>query len=181
MESLESRNQNLSFNALTALSARKGIPALRNPGALRTSDGRYSNLALLLSDQCPWDTVIVSDRGAHRIGGSVAAQVSSSNWAVTRSRSSLSADSEAGAMHAAALSEVILNAACHRSYFVTDPTVIKILPGSITVVSPGGIVSRHAYGHRTRNPALADALDCLGFKDWSAHGMGAVMHAYRSC
>ncbi len=183
MEGMRSQNQSLSFNALNALGARKGVSPLRSRRAFRTSEGEYTNLALLLSDQCPWGTVISVEGRERTLGGSVAAQVSAASWAVMTSRGVLPDRPGAAppAISSAADAEILLNAACHRTCCVSDPIVVTIRNGSVTVGSPGGFFHGPAYGHRTRNPGLTDALDHLGFKNWSARGLDGVMHAYRSC
>lgn len=73
--------------------------------------------------------------------------------------------------------EGLLNALMHRDWFLNGPVQIGLHPDRVEIVSPGGFpgdvhadnVLRHAP--LRRNPALADALEALGFVNRAGLGV----------
>ena len=83
---MESVRQDLSFrSAMLRKDAR--VTRRWDTSMLRTADGAYSNLALILSDQCPWRCQIRCDgRDEHNIGGSVIEQLNTAGQIVAAIR-----------------------------------------------------------------------------------------------
>lgn len=137
---MTSERQDLSFRSLLALSERKGRRYIESGHQLRSGDGRYTNLALILSDQCPWRTEIRSRRGRESVlSGSIFEQMAEAEGIVLGMRTLQPApDEPALRLPDLAFYEAMLNAVCHRSYCSGEPIVIDIDARSVSVTSPGG-------------------------------------------
>ena len=159
---MESEIQDLSFRSAMV---RKNARATRrwDTSMLRTPDGAYSNLALILSDQCPWRCEIRSDgRDEQNIGGSVIEQLNTVGQIVAAIRRRQSAESgrEITKIQTLAFSEILLNAVCHRSYCDPSPIIVDVGPESTVITSPGGMMRLGvSYRERTRNLHLAEMLE----------------------
>ena len=152
---------------------------------MRTPDGRFTNLALIFSGQCPWSCEIRVDGDAEYVAtGSVLEQIHVVGQQVASVRRRLSEKAGAGVtkIQGLAFSEVLLNAICHRSYCDPSPIVVDVDLGRTTVTSPGGMMRLGvSYRERTRNPRLTDILVSMGYKNTAVRGMAGVRRAYRSC
>ncbi len=185
MEGLESDAQALSFNSLLAHIGRRNLGAVIKDGFLRTPSGGYSNLALILSDQCPWRFEISTREGMVRtVGGSLVDQLPEAEKAAMQVRRALAEEngSELPKLPGLVLSEALLNAATHRSYCSAQPTRIEVGLDEVRVWSPGGMVRiGNSFRDRTRNPMLAEILQELGFKNSLVRGIPGIIQSYRSC
>lgn len=169
--------RDLSFRSLEAAVIRRGVPRpLALGGMIR--DGRATNLGLMLSDQCPWrtafrvDGVIVSE-----LRGSVLDQVEGSAGIVAAIRDGMPTGSSNVASRV--LQELILNAACHRSYCSPEPTIVDVGPSEIIISSPGEPVRLGAeFRLRTRNPALTETLVALGYRDRAVRSAAGAFIQY---
>lgn len=182
-ECTESERQELTFGFLKGLEERKGNKLDTRACILRTDDGKYNNLALMLSDECPWTCEIRRDGTVDSIiGGSLLKQLDASMKAALAAHKESSSAAGRCSKISLALSEVILNAITHRRYDCETPTIIDVGQNWIEVFSPGKpVVRRLSYNSRTRNPMLAKAFDNMGFKNSSIIGMDGVINSYRSC
>lgn len=148
--------------------------------ALKTKEGEWTNLALMLSDQCPWGTEVRCEGELRRtISGPVLAQSNGIQHAVTDIRRS---EYGFGGFPTIEFEEVLLNAAAHRSYCDPSPVVVDVLPNMTVVTSPGGRIRiDHGYNGRTRNPCLADIATSMGLKNPRIPGVNGILGAYRGC
>ncbi|MDO5853566.1 MAG: hypothetical protein Q4Q62_05900 [Thermoplasmata archaeon] len=156
--------QDLSFRSLEAAVIRRGVPRPVTLGGMARG-GEYTNLALMLSDQCPWRTVFrVDGEMVCDLRGSVLDQVEESAGIVSAIRDGMPTGSSN--LASSVFRELVLNAACHRSYCSPEPTFVDVGPSEITVSSPGEPVRLGAeFRLRTRNPALTETLLAMGYRD----------------
>ena len=111
-ESRESAVQTLTFGYLKSLEERKNCKIDSRSCPLRTSRGKYNNLALMLSDQCPWICEIRYEGSTHSImKGSLLKQLDVSFRTVLAIHRDASSESGKNNKVPMALSEIILNAA----------------------------------------------------------------------
>lgn len=182
-ESLESPKQDLSFREAKASYSRRNCTKIWGSEMFHTAGGGFNNLALIISDQCPWTCEIRCDGTACReLTGSVIGQLNVVEGTVTEIRRRISAESEEGLprIPAMVLTEVVLNAISHRSYCCPDPVVVDLVRGGIRVSSPGGMMRIGvSYRERSRNPLLTMMLEDMGFKNPAVHGAAGLAKAYR--
>lgn len=152
---------------------------------MRTSDGTYTNLALMLSDQCPWTCVVRSSGTAEEVvNGSILDQLQNTEKVVLamRQRIAREANVEMPKLPGLAFAEILLNAVSHRSYCSHEPIVVDVSLDNVAVTSPGGVLRTGIrYVDRTRNPKLAYLLEFLGFKNAGIRGIGGIRRSYRNC
>ncbi len=185
MEGMRSEIQDLSFRELTAHTDRKGIGPVASDAGMRDGSGAYTNLALILSDQCPWSCEFrVDDVVMVTLTGSVLEQIRTVDKSLAEIRGSLASRSRMNIPKLPSLSfyEVVLNAFTHRSYCSREPVIIDVSLERVVVTSPGGVMRLGAsYNDRTRNPKLAAVLQTLGVKNRLIRGIPGVLQTYRCC
>ncbi len=151
---------------------------------MRDGPGRYTNLALMMSDQCPWKIRIRTGRDETVVGGPVYSHVESARTKILDARRRIADEYclELRKIPVSALTEVLLNAVTHRSYCDPRPIEVDVRAESVTVTSPGGAVRiGNSFRDRTRNPALAAVMRASGLKDPDTCGIDGVVWTYKSC
>lgn len=148
--------QNLTFQAAYQEFQQRKIlfeEAQQRSLHLITSEGLYTNLALLLSDQCPFTIKAARFSGTDKysfqdraeFGGSLFTQLDKA-YAYLEKHNQLS--SRFSGLHridrqdypADALREALLNAAIHRDYSYRSSILISIFDDRIEIVSIGGLL-----------------------------------------
>ncbi|WP_314686977.1 ATP-binding protein [uncultured Bifidobacterium sp.] len=154
---------------------------------LRTSDGGFSVTALLLSDQCPYETRLLDFQGDAKsspmtptvLRGSVVRQLDDC-------LSDLEDDDAGNRWPSQALRETLVNALLHRDYSFSGPTLVNRFATRMEVVSLGGLVTGLETNDllngvcQPRNPWLADAFELLGMSENAGLGVQRIMEAYES-
>ncbi len=151
---------------------------------MRDDLSRYTNLALMMSDQCPWTIRIRAGTSEEVVGGPVYSHIESAKTRIIDIRRRLTRDYglELRKIPHAALNEILLNAVSHRSYCSPEPITVDIRAESVTVSSPGGPVrTGNSFRERTRNPNLATVLRTSGLKDPAVRGIDGVVWSYKAC
>lgn len=140
-EERTSENQALTFSAVSKRMAEEGGEWNREHMLwfdVLNTEGEYTNLGLLLSDQCPYTIQLTIAAGGQlrqmEIGGSVLEQ-----W--NRVLDSLGENAE----HGEWTREAILNAIQHRDYEKQDPIRIIAEEDQLTVISPGGLPRKMSW------------------------------------
>jgi len=156
-ENRRSLRQDLSFAALQDFFAKKHIrleePQFMTLG-LKNHDGIYTNLALLLSDECPHEVKIAVFAGTSKtapfqnrreFGGSLITQMQAA-YAMLEQYNQVDASFE-GLLRSdktdypdIALREALLNTLVHREYSYSGSTIINIFHDRVEFVSFGGLV-----------------------------------------
>lgn len=163
-----SMNQDLTFRYAQAEFERKGLPL--GPGEMRTlgmlnQDGAFTNLGLLLSDQCPptMKAAAFSDDSRsvfterREYAGSILKQLADAYaflQAHNHYRTEFSGLERIDWYDypAVALREALVNSVAHREYALSGPTLVSVMPSAVEIVSLGGV----ADGYRIRRPLRSD-------------------------
>jgi len=195
-----SLDQSLTFEAAGSRFRAKGLAI--GKGSMRTlgmtsPDGRYTNLALLLSDQCPpfIKAAAFSDDDRRtftereEFSGSLFEQLDGAyafldrhNLFSTRYEGLVRTDYRDYPEQA--LREALVNAVAHREYALSGPTLVSCMPSGITIVSLGGLPLGIAYPDldagisMPRNRLLANVLFRLELIEAYGTGIGRMRSSY---
>lgn len=199
-ESNRSLVQELSFQDLTAEMKKAGLELseiqMQNLG-LMTLEGIYTNLALLISDQCPYSIKLAVFQGSKEavfkdrkeVRGSLFAQLNDAyrfidfyngQKAVFHGLSRIDVRN----FPQEALREVLLNALVHRDYSFSGSTLIHLYSDRLEVISLGGLVpglSLEALmmgASQSRNEKLADLFYRLKLIESYGTGIRKILNAY---
>ena len=201
-EDVRSLRQDLTFSYAEAVFARSSLllelPQMQTLGIV-TPDGVFTNLGLLLSDQCPHiikaavfsgtDQEEFQDR--REFAGSLLKQVDDA-YAFLDMHNEMSATFEGvhridhRAYPTAALREALLNAIVHRDYAYSASTLISVCTDRIEIVSVGGLISGFHLNDVTsglsicRNPKLANVFYRLRLIEAYGTGLKKILTAYRT-
>lgn len=163
-------------------------------------DGLYTNLALLLSDQCPFtikiavfqgnDNLIFRDR--KELGGSVLKQLNDAyaflmmhNQVKATFDGLLRKDTED--YPEAALREALLNTIEHRDYLFSGSTIINVYKDHIEFISLGGLLGTLSMEaiqmgvSQSRNPNLASVFYRMHLVESYGTGIKKILHLYEDC
>lgn len=149
-----SMKQDLTFRYAQAEFEKKGLPL--GPGEMRTlgilnPDGVFTNLGLLLSDQCPptVKAAAFSDDGRNvfterrEYEGSILKQLADA-YAFLEAHNHYRTEFigleriDHYDYPAVALREALVNSVAHREYALSGPTLVSVMPSAVEIVSLGG-------------------------------------------
>lgn len=200
-ESRRALRQDLAFTQAAELFDRQDVKLdraqLRSLG-LTDPAGAYSNLAYLISDQCAATIRVVTldeeARPRERVDleGSIFRQVADAlavvdrnNKRFAKTRSGKNVDArEYREYPYVAVREALCNAALHREYAVDAPTLVKIFPDKIEILSPGGLaqgLTREELelgAALSRNKNLVELFALLQEADACGLGLRRLERAY---
>lgn len=199
-ESMRSLEQNLSFEAAEKQFEKQNIPfdsAKMKTLGMISADGIYSNVALLLSDQCPSTikaaTFSGEDKGSFQdrreFGGSLFQQMEElHSYLDMRNQTKATFDGlyriDTRDYPEDALREALLNSLVHRDYSFRASTLVSIYADRIEFVSVGGLpcgieLDDIMLGLSIcRNPKLAAIFYRLQLIEAYGTGMPKIMNAY---
>ena len=199
-ESMRSLEQNLSFEAAEKQFEKQNIPfdtAKMQTLGMISADGIYSNVALLLSDQCPSTikaaTFSGEDKGSFQdrreFGGSLFQQMEELySYLDMRNQTKATFDGlyriDTRDYPEDALREALLNSLVHRDYSFRASTLVSVYADRIEFVSVGGLPSGIALDDIMlglsvcRNPKLAAIFYRLQLIEAYGTGMPKIMRAY---
>ena len=200
-EDMRSLRQDLTFTYAESIfdgsSLALGTPQMQTLGIL-SQEGIYTNLGLLLSDQCPHMIKAAAFSGTDQeefqdrkeFTGSLLKQIDDA-YAFLDMRNETSATFEGihridhRAYPAAALREALLNAVVHRDYSYSASTLISVYADRIEIVSVGGLVPGFHLDDVTsglsicRNPKLANVFYRLKLIEAYGTGLKKILAAYQ--
>lgn len=188
-ESLPSATQDLTFDYLESVFKRAKIELKQKTLGFIDANGSYTNLALLLSDQCPFSikaAVFDSDDKSRFLDrkefeGSLIRQADEVYEYLnlnnkTRGEYNGLLREDKTEYNQLVLREGLLNAIIHRDYSLNGSILISIYKNRIEYVSIGGLVSGMTYEDmmlgvsRSRNERLANVFFKLKYVE--AYGTG---------
>lgn len=192
--------QELTFEKTSEIFRKRGVafgvPQQRTLGLI-LPDGTYSNLALLLSEQCTHTfriavyegTTKVTFRDRAEMTGSLLGQMEEAyayidRFNLTRAEIAGLDRVERRNYPCDAVRETLVNALVHRDYGLGGPTLVGIFEDRIEVVSLGGLVSGLSYGDLMlgvsllRNPKLGEVFFRLQLIEAYGTGIGRIREAY---
>lgn len=199
-ESCRSIEQELSFNSLSAKMAEKnlkfGKPQMQTLKLLG-DDNLYTNLALILSDQCKVTTKVAVFQGKDKkvlrerreFEGSIIRQLNDvyqflDLYNKTKATFNGLDRDDLIDYPKEALRETLLNCIVHRDYSLSGSTIINIYDDRMEFVSLGGLVSGLSIddiflgASLTRNTNLAALLYRVGLIESYGLGIGRIMEGY---
>ena len=199
-ESMRSLEQNLSFEAAEKQFEKQNIPfdaAKMQTLGMISADGIYSNVALLLSDQCPSTikaaTFSGEDKGSFQdrreFDGSLFQQMEELySYLDMRNQTKATFDGlyriDTRDYPEDALREALLNSLVHRDYSFRASTLVCVYADRIEFVSVGGLPSGIELDDIMlglsvcRNPKLAAIFYRLQLIEAYGTGMPKIMNAY---
>lgn len=202
-EEMRSLEQELTFSAAEKIFQERDVafdrPRMQTLGLL-TADGIYSNLGLLLSDQCPstiktatfsgTDQTVFQDR--REFQGSLFQQMEEVYaYLDLRNRTRATFEGlyriDSRDYPEVALREVLMNCLVHRDYSYRASTLISVYDDRIEFVSIGGLpdgvgTDDIMLGFSIcRNPKLAAVFYRLKLIEAYGTGMPKIMRAYQNC
>ena len=200
-EDVRSLQQDLTFSYAKETFARSSLalelPQMQTLGIV-SSEGIYTNLGLLLSDQCPHIIKAATFSGTDQeqfrdrreFTGSLLKQVDDA-YAFMDMRNDTSATFEGvhrvdhRAYPPAALREALLNAIVHRDYAYSASTLISVYRDRMEIVSVGGLIPGFHLNDVTsglsicRNPKLANVFYRLSLIEAYGTGLKKILAAYQ--
>ena len=200
-EEARSLIQELTFNEANIVFENKQIPfgdAQKRSLGLIGEDGTYTNLALLLSDQCTHTVKIAVFEGEQKtvfkdrreFCGSLLKQLNDAYQFIdqfnhTHAHTEGLYRVDKRAYPTEAIREALLNAIVHREYSFSASTLISIFDNRIEFVSIGGLVRGISQSDIllgisiARNKKLADVFYRLHLIEAYGTGMPKIIEAYR--
>ena len=199
-ESCRSIEQNLSFDALehkmTEKNLKFGKPQMQTL-KLIGDDKLYTNLALILSDQCKVTTKVALFQGRDKkvlrerreFEGSIIKQLNDVYQFLdlcNKTKASFNGLDRSDLIDypKEALRETLLNCIVHRDYSLSGSTIINIYDDRMEFISLGGLVSGLSIddiflgASLTRNTNLAILLYRIGLIESCGLGIGRIMEGY---
>ena len=203
-EEMRSMEQNLTFSAASAAFARYSVDfnetKYRALGMTQEKDGLYTNLALLLSDQCAHtvkiavfgDDANTSFKDSREFGGSVFQQLDDAyQYLMLCNRTAATFQGleriEKRDYPDDAIREALLNALVHRDYGFSGSVIININDREMEFISIGGLVPGlstddiRAGISQPRNKKLAEIFHRLHLMESYGTGIRKIYHQYKTC
>lgn len=195
-------NQNLTFNYAERLFKEKGLSfgqiEMKNLG-LVTDKGLYTNLGLLLSDECPYTIkmAIYPDNTKKEFLDTKETSISSVLEQLEEAFRYIKLNNKVKAKivginrievpeyNEEVIRECLLNTIGHRNYEIPGSTLIHIFKDSIEFLSLGGLVSGLTIddikigSSSSRNPKLISILHRLGYVEAYGSGIPRIMETYK--
>lgn len=202
-ESAVSLNQDLTFRSAEHAFQDAGLAfagaAMRTLGMVN-ADGTYTNLALLLSDQCPASVKMAAfaepgketflDR--QECSGSLLDQIDQITAFVRRHNRVRS--STVGLQRVddydytpLTLREAVLNMVVHRDYALSAPSLVSVFPDRMEFLNPGGLPDTLTRADMLngiscqRNPRLAEVFYRLRLVEAYGTGIRRILADYADC
>lgn len=203
-ESGVSFQQNLTFSYVSRIFQEKELhfgDAQKRTLGLINDDGLYTNLAMLLSEQCSYSAKAAvypsSDSKLNfldrqEFSGSLLEQCGSilrflSKWNAVRSEITRLYRTDHFDYPEIALREGVLNALVHREYESSAPTIINVFDDRIELLNPGGLMPKTTLEDlrlglsNPRNKRLAAVFYRLGLIESYGTGLSKIYGAYKDC
>lgn len=199
-EDARSLEQDLSFDAAAEQFAKRGIefgPAKMQTLNMRSQDGIYSNVALLVSDQCAHTIKAATFNGTDKsqfrdrreFTGSLFRQMEELyQYLDLRNQTKATFEglyrNDVRDYPEEALREALMNCLVHRNYSFSDSTLVSIYDDRMEFVSIGGLAKGIDLEDITagvsicRNPKLAAIFYRLELIESYGSGMPKIMKAY---
>ncbi len=201
-ELCRSMNQELTFQTFQAEMQRRSIEV--GPSQMRTlkligEDGLYTNLALLLSDQCETTTKAALFQGTDKelfrdrkeFTGSILKQLEDVYQfidLVNKTKATFSGlnRSDRRDYPEEAVREALLNSIVHRDYSFSGSNLVNVYEDRIEFISLGGLVTNLELKSiflgvsQSRNPNLAAIFYRMRLIESYGTGIGKIERAYRT-
>lgn len=201
-EDMRSLNQDLTFEKINIEFKKRNLlftnVQMKTLGLI-DSEGLYTNLALLFSDQCPHIIKAASFLGTNQddfqdrreFTGSILKQLEDAyNYLDLRNKNIATFAKLQRYDHKdypeVAIREALLNAIVHRDYGISASTLLSIYSNRIELISIGGLAGGIAYDDMMlgisycRNKKLADVFYRMGLIEAYGTGIKKIMSSYQN-
>ena len=200
-ENIISNNQDLHFEYLKEVFKKHNIEINDNKFKslnITNLNGQYTNLGLLLSDECPYSIKCAIFNGNNKIEfkdrkeftGSVLKQVNDTYeyldlYNKTKGKIVGLERQDIRDYPEYALRESLLNAVIHRDYNFTGSILISLFDDHYEITSLGGLVKGisikdlYAGVSESRNPNLANIFYRLRYVESFGTGIGRILESYQ--
>lgn len=201
-ETMISQNQNLNFETLNSIFLKHNIQLdkskLKSLNIINL-DNQYTNLGLLLSDECPYSIKCAIYNGTNKLEfqdrkeftGSVLKQVNDvfrylDLYNKTKGKIVGLERIDTKDYPEYALRESLLNAIIHRDYNYKGSILISLFDDHFEITSLGGIVKGLSINDlylgisESRNPNLANIFYRLRYVESFGTGIGRIVESYRA-
>lgn len=201
-EDMRSLNQDLTFEKINIEFKKRNLlftnVQMKTLGLI-DSEGLYTNLALLFSDQCPHIIKAASFLGTNQddfqdrreFTGSILKQLEDAyNYLDLRNKNIATFAKLQRYDHKdypeVAIREALLNAIVHRDYGISASTLLSIYSNRIELISIGGLAGGTAYDDMMlgisycRNKKLADVFYRMGLIEAYGTGIKKIMSSYQN-
>ena len=198
-ELCRSMNQELTFHTLKTEMQRRSIEI--GPSQMRTlkligEDGLYTNLALLLSDQCETTTKVALFQGTDKelfrdrkeFKGSILKQLEDVYQfidLVNKTKATFSGldRTDRRDYPEEAVREALLNSIVHRDYSFSGSNLVNVYEDRIEFVSLAGLELKSIFlgVSQSRNPNLAAVFYRMRLIESYGTGIGKIERAYKVC
>lgn len=183
--------QDLTFHYATAYFEKKSVPFKpENLGLLHT-DGSYSNLGLICSNQCPYSIKIAIFQGDSKdifkdkqeLSGSIFRQIEEAYQIVDRHNRTFATIQglhrvEQRDYPEVSLREALINAVIHRDYAYSAPIIINIFDSSLEIISVGDFMRGFSLEEALIGLSIQRNEKCAGIfqrlKLMEAYGTGLL-------
>lgn len=203
-ESMRSLEQNLTFTFAATAFERYGIEFLEEKylalGMIHKNDGLFTNLALLMSDQCQYTTKVAvfgddqntTFKDNQEFRGSIFKQIDEAfHYIMLNNRTSSDFKGleriEKSDYPEAALREALLNSVVHRDYGFSGSIIININDKQMEFVSIGGLLPGltaediRSGISQPRNKNLAEVFHRLKLIEAYGTGIRRIYKLYENC
>ena len=200
-EEMRSMEQNLSFEAAANAFEKYGVPfgkeKYRALGITQKNDELFTNLALIISDQCAHTTKVAvfgddSNTTFKEFGGSIFAQLEDTfDYLMLCNRTKASFKGleriEKQDYPEEALREALLNAVVHRDYSYSGSIIINVNDERIEFISIGGLLPGLSTDDirigisQPRNKNLAEMFHRLRLIESYGTGIRRIYKLYENC
>lgn len=203
-ESIRSLNQELTFDSAKPAFEKYGVEFSENKyralGIMTDSNDLYTNLGLLLSDQCKHSVkaAVFADEDntnfldSKEFNGSILKQLEEAySYLMLNNRNNAEFKGLERVEHYSypqeALREALLNALVHRDYSFSGSIIININESQIEFISLGGLLSGLSAEDikngisQPRNPRLAEVFHRLHLIESYGTGIRRIYALYRGC
>lgn len=203
-ESMRSLEQNLTFTSAATAFERYGIEFLEEKylalGMIHKNDGLFTNLALLMSDQCQYTTKVAvfgddqntTFKDNQEFRGSIFKQIDEAfHYIMLNNRTSSDFKGleriEKSDYPEAALREALLNSVVHRDYGFSGSIIININDKQMEFVSIGGLLPGltaediRSGISQPRNKNLAEVFHRLKLIEAYGTGIRRIYKLYENC
>jgi ATP-dependent DNA helicase RecG len=203
-EEMRSMNQELTFEAAASAFKKYGVEfseeKYRALGITQQSDKLFSNLALILSDQCAHTTKVAvfgddantTFKDSKEFGGSVFSQLEDTfNYLMLCNKTAATFKGleriEKPDYPEAALREALLNAIVHRDYSFSGSVIINVNDNEMEFISIGGLLAGLSPDDirsgisQPRNKKLAEVFHRLHLIESYGTGIRRIYNLYAKC
>ena len=176
----------LSFHHLSDCLEKRMHMSISTVYPFMMNQSGYNNLGLMMSDECPWHTVLMIHGRTTRVEGPLVAQFDRVMESVESLNHMIDSNGIPGTFRVfptSALRETLINAYVHRDYEIPEPIGVRVDGMGITVESPGNVWRSLHLGsdgaEPSRNDRLYRVFSMMEGSNNKGRGFSTIKDAYK--